>query len=106
MEGGCIHRLESRLQAWEAQAGRVAPCRDHLAYPSCLARKETRLRGKSMESVPLRGPNMTDQLWAVLSPITGFAVPLGFPVVIWYLWDESPPPSVSVCFSESGCVTF
>lgn len=29
---------------------------------SCLARKETRLRGKSMGSVPLRGPNVTDQL--------------------------------------------
>lgn len=32
MEGEYIHRLESRPQAWDAQAWGISPCRDYIAY--------------------------------------------------------------------------
>lgn len=57
-----------------------------------------------MNSVPLGGTNMTDQLWDILSPITGLLCPWGF---LWLFGTHGmkvlPRPPSRVCVCENHC---
>lgn len=89
-KGGCTRRLGSRPRAQGAQAWRrlegVVPVESIVPALHVLLGLEVKTWARCP---PLHSPEVTDCLCPVLIPVTGSAVPSGFPVVIWHPRDGS-----------------